>query len=467
LARWQVKLADFDYEIFYKNGKDNKDADALSRNPVFSAPTDEAAAEFLDVPTLVLEAVDISKLQMEDTHIAELLSALKDENYGTAVFQRFAKNFVYRNNVVYRKNVDNTGKLYLLYIPLALQDQILEEMHAHPTSGHLSFLKTYHRVKSRFYWPSLRKDCVKFCRTCLHCQMKKGGGKNMDGLLQPIPIGDIFHRWGCDLLGPFPLSNSGNKRIVVAVEHATRYAVTKAIPSGKSMEVARFLYEDIICKFGAFRYLIVDQGKEFQNNLIAELLACMGVERQSCTSFHPQTNSVTERLNQTLAGMVSAYVGVNHLDWDENLGAVTFAYNTSRQDTTGRSPYYLMFGVEALLPSEVALAQGMREEFPRRAFQSMQEARALAREKIESRQDKDKVRYDATHKPVEYEEGEKVLVYTPRRFVGRSEKLLRNFVGPYKVLKKTSPVNYALQRLSGRGRAKITSHVNRMKKYFS
>ena len=72
-------------------------------------------------------------------------------------------------------------------------------------------------------------------------------------------------------------------------------------------------------------------------------------------AYHPQCNGLVERYNHTFAEMLSMYVNSYHNDWDGLIDFVTFAYNTSRQETTGYSPFYLLYGREAVLPIDVAL----------------------------------------------------------------------------------------------------------------
>lgn len=466
LARWAIRLEDFDYSIAYKPGSTNLDVDGLSRCPVLPPPSEEEAEELVSVPTYVIEMENIAKMQRNDKEILEIINAVNNVDYGTTGLQRQAKNYVIRNDILYRKNSNSNGKLYLLVIPPPLRHDVMTSLHSEPLSGHLGFAKTYDKIQLRFYWIGMRKDVAKFCKLCVDCQTRKGQPGVNTGKLQPLNPGQIFHRWGIDLLGPFTTSSQGMKRIVVATEYATRFALTRALPSGKAADVAKFIYECIICQFGAPLAILSDQGVEFQAGLTKELLRCMGVNPQTASSMHPQTNGLTERLNKTLAAMLSMYVDSDHRNWCQFLPSVTFAYNTSKQESIGVSPFKLMYGVEAILPADAALSQGLQEEYPRRAADSMLQARQIAAANIQRRQAQDKRRYDKKHAEVEYKIGQKVLIYTPRRYRGRTEKLLHNFYGPYTVVEKLSPVNYRVRKLRGPGRNDFTVHVNRMKKFF-
>ncbi|UYV77558.1 hypothetical protein LAZ67_15001520 [Cordylochernes scorpioides] len=124
----------------------------------------------------------------------------------------------------------------------------------------------------------------------------------------------------------------------LCTDYLTRFAVTKALPTGEAKEAAKFLMEDVVLKHGAPREIITDRGRVFQSKLIAELTnQCSSIHRFT-TAYHPQTNGLKERLNKTLANMIAMYVSVEQKDWDVILPYVTFAYNTAKQDTTGFTP---------------------------------------------------------------------------------------------------------------------------------
>ena len=90
--------------------------------------------------------------------------------------------------------------------------------------------------------------------------------------------------------------------------------------------------------------------------LTQQMLKLLDTDHLTTTSYHPQTNGLSERLNQTLEDKLSMYVNMdNHNNLDQVLPFVTFAYNTSRQESTGYTPFYIMYGKEALHPSDLEL----------------------------------------------------------------------------------------------------------------
>lgn len=250
-----------------------------------------------------------------------------------------------------------------------------------------------------------------------------------------------------DLLGPFPTSSSGNKWIVVATDYLTRYAETTALPRATAPEIAKFFLYNIVLRHGAPAVIITDRGAAFTAEFMQDVLRLTHSTHRKSTAYHPQTNGLTERLNRTLADMLSMYIDVNHKTWDEILPYATFAYNTAVQETTRFTPFELVYGrqvtttLDAMLPVDNS---DTTDENIENLTERAEEARQLARIRIRTQQGIDARRYNMGRRNVEYQPGDLVWVWTPVRRRGLSEKLLRRYFGPYKVLSRLSDVCYVV-----------------------
>lgn len=191
----------------------------------------------------------------------------------------------------------------------------------------------------------MHRSVLRYVAACERCQRRKRPSALPAGQLQPIDIpAEPFFRVGLDLLGPFPTSISGNKWVAVATDYATRFAITRALLTSCSTDVADFLLYDAILCHGAPRQLLTDRGRYFLSRVVDDILHACSTEHKLITTYHLQANGLTERLNRTLTEMLAMYVSPDHRDWDCTLPFVTFAYNSSWHDTAGYSPFYLLFG---------------------------------------------------------------------------------------------------------------------------
>ncbi|UYV71271.1 hypothetical protein LAZ67_8002457 [Cordylochernes scorpioides] len=406
LARWALKIQEYDFDIIHKSGKKHMDADGLSRGPLPETDWVE------DYERLFLNQI----INEEDEFIENSMVA------GSAEEER---------------------------------KEIMSEFHNHMLNGHLGVARTTYRLKNKYHWPSMLKDVSEFVKTCHLCQSRKGSNQSPSGLLQPIlPANYPFERIGIDFVGPLPSTKRRRKWIIVLTDYYTRYAETKAVSEATVKEVSTFSIEQIFLRHGAPRFLISDRVKH-----------CF------TTSYHPQTNGLTERLNRTLINMISMYVNTDQKNWDEILPFVTHAYNTTIQETTGYSPFFLLFGREpmSLLDDDnIPIDSNMNDndEYIENYLDKIARTRQVVINNTEKTQERMKRNYDKKHNERIYEPGHLVAVWTPVRKIGKCEKLLRKYFGPYRILKKLSNVNYLIEPKDNPGQDPLIVHVSRLKPYF-
>ncbi|UYV60444.1 hypothetical protein LAZ67_1001171, partial [Cordylochernes scorpioides] len=456
LARWALKIQEYDFDIIHKSGKKHMDADGLSRGPL--PETDW----FEDYERLFLNQI----INEEDEFIENVKKSLKGSK------RAITQNFKEENGCLYKKNPNPEGRAWLLVVPKKRRKEIMSEFHNHMLNGHLGVARTTYRLKNKYHWPSMLKDVSEFVKTCHLCQSRKGSNQSPSGLLQPIPPANYpFDRIGIDFVGPLPSTKRRRKWIIVLTDYYTRYAETKAVSEATMKEVSTFLIEQIFLRHGAPRFLISDRGSQFTSNLMKEVMKMCKVKHCFTTSYHPQTNGLTERLNRTLISMISMYVNTDQKNWDEILPFVTHAYNTTIQETTGYSPFFLLFGREpmSLLDDDnIPIDSNMNDydEYIENYLDKIARTRQVVINSTEKTQERMKRNYDKKHNERIYEPGHLVAVWTPVRKIGKCEKLLRKYFGPYRILKKLSNVNYLIEPKDNPGQDPLIVHVSRLKPYF-
>ena len=164
-----------------------------------------------------------------------------------------------------------------------------------------------------------------------------------------------LERNGIDILGPFPRSTGENKYSEVAVDYFTKCANTKSIPSCTAVEVGDFFIHQIVLRHGTPSNVTSDRGTCFTSELMQEVLRALETNHRTTTTYHPQSKGLVERLNHTLVDMLAMYVSSDHRNWDVIPPYVTFAYNSSVQESTATTPFSLLYGREPLLPIDVII----------------------------------------------------------------------------------------------------------------
>jgi hypothetical protein len=164
--------------------------------------------------------------------------------------------------------------------------------------------------------------------------------------------------------------------------------------------------------------------------------------------------------------MLAIYTNTQQTDWDLYVPHVAFAYNTSRQDTTKVSPFMLVYGRDPILPSDASLHLPTENPNVIEIRERALNVRSNAIDNIREKQQKDKTRYDTKHRRVEYLPGDQVKVFTPIKKVGKSEKLLLRYFGPFEILEKRGEVDYLVKMGCGRNARIDVVHVSRILPYY-
>jgi len=435
----------------YKDGRKHLDADALSRNPVDFGDlrSDFKNMYKLDVSSpeiiKILSNVDFKLAQREDKKLKPIIDSLinvedKDSHYESP----FSINYSLQNDVLYRINSDENGRLWRLVIPSKLVKPLLDEIHIN-SMGHLGLAKTWYTIKSRFYWPSMFPILRRYIQGCSKCQFFNRRTIVTPGPMQIMePPPQPFYRVGIDFIGPFPKTKSHKyEYICVVSDHLTRY-----IEAWPCRNITAKCAIDVLEKYVIFRHscpkeIVLDQGTsftadEFQN------FAQKYIVLKFTSPYHPNTNGLVERNNATIKTIISKFVHENHRDWDVYLQKAVFAYNNSKHAVTKYTPFFLLHGHESFLPCDAVFPTVLKyidDDEPNKREIRINYAVQEAYNNTLNFQRQCKSKFDLSHPPVVFAPGEKVKLANFRAKPGRVRKWLAKWTGPYIVVKHTGPVN--------------------------
>ena len=165
-----------------------------------------------------------------------------------------------------------------------------------------------------------------------------------------------------DFISPFMPTPRGNHYIITVTDAFMKWPEARAIPDKTSQTVADFIYR-LFCRHGCCKVQLSDRGTEFVNRTLDHQHELCGVERKlSSAAYQPQTNGQTERFNRMLVDTLKKVTGKE--EGDLMLDPALFSYRTSKHDSTGFTPFMMMYGREARLPVDMATAHSTPcEEF--------------------------------------------------------------------------------------------------------
>jgi len=383
-----------------------------------------------------------------------------------------AKIYRKRNSLIFREFFNpriSSGKVFRqLIVPKKFRDTVMHLAHDSILGGHLATKRTVDRVLSEFYWPGVQADVGRYCRSCDVCQRTYPKGRVAKVPLGNMPlIDEPFKRVAVDLIGPLqPVSDRGNRFILTLVDYATRYPEAVALPGIETVQVAEALV-DIFSRVGVPREMLTDQGAQFTSYLMKEISRLLSIRGLTTTPYHPSCNGLVERFNGTLKMMLRRMCAERPKDWDKYINALLFAYREVPQESTGFSPFELLYGRTIRGPMMI-LKELWTKDFDDQETkntyqyvvdlrQRLEETCELARQQLQKAKIKQRNQYNRKARDRKMEVGEKVLVLLPTK----SNKLLMQWKGPYTIVQCIGSVDY---RIDIGGKIK-TYHANLLRKY--
>ena len=253
------------------------------------------------------------------------------------------------------------------------------------------------------------------------------------------------------------------------IDRFTRWVELAPVADIRAETVADALVCHLVLRHGCPQQLLSDRGSQFTSRLFRRVPQRLRIDIIFTTAYHPQTNGQVERFNSSIAACLSAFVKEDQSDWDCYLQAVAFAYCTSLVDVVQNTPYYLVYGRDARLPSDVIWGTPSDidddEEYGIYVTRRLRRAFELARSSQSSADAQRKLYYDACHEYVLFEPGSLVLLHSNVRKPGLSPKLRQHFDGPYRVQNRLSDSTYELVHVES-GSATLTN-VQQIIRYYS
>ena len=435
------------------------------------APTSKS--EGGDTGNLSLSLQRLIQEQCNDSELSELRDKALSEDEITKVPVGYYLN----DGLLMRKwrppdrpASEDWAVVHQVVVPKAYRDEILAMAHSLPLGGHLGVNKTVDKILKQFFWPGLRRDVVSFCRTCHTCQVV--GKYQSDppvSPLRPIPaIDEPFSRVIIDCVGPLPKARSGNQYLLTIMCAATRFPEAIPLRNIKAPTISKALIK-FFTHYGLPKEIQSDQGSNFTSGLFRQVVKELGIKQITSSAYHPESQGALERFHSTLKTMMRAFCLENEKDWDEGVHLLLFAVRESVQESTGFSPFELVFGHQVRGPLALLSEQWTNKDthvslldYVVKFKERLHRACSLAKENLEAAQSKMKTWYDRKSRTRTFKPGDQVLVLFPIQ----ANPLRARFHGPYEIHSQIDSLNY-LVKTPDRKKSKQLCHINMLKPYYN
>ncbi|GJT94441.1 reverse transcriptase domain-containing protein [Tanacetum coccineum] len=186
-------------------------------------------------------------------------------------------------------------------------------MHSEPRSAVAKALR------SGYYWPTMHMDARNLIRKCCDCQSGKV------------------------------------KFLIVVMDYFTKRIKAKPVVTITGTQVKKFVWKNVVCRFGLPGEIIFDNEKQFKDNPFKDWCEKLIIRHCFASVKHPQANGLVERANRSLGEGIKARLGKKTKNWVEEISHVLWAHRTMNKSSNGETPFSLTYGAEAIIPVEIGM----------------------------------------------------------------------------------------------------------------
>ena len=277
----------------------------------------------------------------------------EDEEEARQIVRR-SKAFTVIKGQLYRESATGVGQKCITPEEGRL---ILNDIHS-GTCGHHASSRTIvaKAYRAGFYWPKANEMAKEIVDKCEGCQFYSNMSHKPASALKTIPLVWPFAVWGLDMIGPLRTGRSGFTHVLVAVDKFTKWIEAKPIKSLDTGTAVSFIRE-LIFRYGVPHSIITDNGSNFDSEEFRTFCNSQGTRVDYASVAHPQSNGQAERANGLiLKGLKPRLMrDLKHAAgaWVDELPSVLWGLRTTPNRSTGRTPFFLVYGAEAVLPSDL------------------------------------------------------------------------------------------------------------------
>ena len=354
VARWFLKLQEYDFKMEHRPGSSMRHVDALSRNPV--EPGSGTAPVLEEMLQIELSNEDfLVTLQRQDPKLVLIIDTLGRDPL-TDEDRQVQQNYDLVQNRLMR--IVNGRKMWV--VPNRVRWRLVSCYH--DEMGHFGEEKVLELLKEKFWFPKMRKYVRSYVLACPQCAYYKSKGRKPEGFLHPVPKDPVpFSTVHLDHMGPFIRSARGNSYVLLLTCGFSKFVVARAVRSTKTGPVVNFLTE-VTGVFGTPSRIVTDRGTAFTSKQFEEYCRVNQIQHIKTAVGSPRANGQVERSNKTVLHALRCTVGENKSRWDERIAAVQWSINSMLNSTTQMAPNSLVFSFKPRDVHQNAIVMALHDE---------------------------------------------------------------------------------------------------------
>lgn len=354
---------------------------------------------------------------------------------------------------------------------------VLEEVHEGSCGAHVGGRSLAQKITTQgYFWPYLSREAEQYVKKCDQCQrhapVSHCPAEELTTVSGPWP----FARWGIDMVGPLPTAPGGYKHVLVITDYFTKWVEAESYQAVTSSDVENFVWKNIICRFGIPKYIVCDNGTQFNSKRFRGFCDKHGITLQFASRSYPQGNGQAEKTNRTIFDGIKRRLERKRGKWHQELQHVLWAYRTTKRKPTNESPYALTYGMEAVIPTEtilptlrtLTLEQGNNDAQISHHLDQLEERREIAAIHLANYQNQVKRYFNKGVRPRTFGLGDWVLKRAVEDIQDHGVgKLKPVWVGPYEVIAVFGKGAYRLRNVKDGREVPRPWNAIYLKKYYA
>ena len=146
----------------------------------------------------------------------------------------------------------------------------------------------------------MQKEAQEYVKKCDQCQIFAPNIHQPRGVLNHFSSLWPFAQWGLDIVGPFHKATGSKKYLLVGTDYFTKWVETEPLANSRDVDVKRFIWKNIITRFGVPHTLISENGFQFDSKAFRKYCSDLGIKNRYSTLAYPQGNGQAETVNKVI-----------------------------------------------------------------------------------------------------------------------------------------------------------------------
>ncbi|XP_021735093.1 uncharacterized protein LOC110701771 [Chenopodium quinoa] len=447
-----AKLRTFETELIPRG--QNAQADALSKL-ASSTLTELNRSVYVEVrrtksidPEIEVQCAEVEPSWMDPILAYKLQRTLPEDKNLAAKIKRVASRFIVYKGELLKKSFSAP---LLKCVGPTDADYVLREIHFSICGNHIGGRALAHKaLRAGYYWPTMIQDAKELAFKKPLADTEFTTLRSMGvGYFRTIPRGSLPEKW-----------------LIVGIDYFSKWIEAEAASNITEQTVRKFIWQNIITRFGIPKVLVFDHGRQFDNLPLRRYTNQFGIKLAYSAVCHPQSNGQAEAANKQILNALKKRVEDQKSKWIEELPGTLWSLRTIEKEATGHSPFELVYGSEAVLPVEIG-SESLRvnqfsaeenEHLMKESLDFLDEIRDSARDRMAAYKQRISKFYNRRVQSRPLKVGDLVLRNAAAVQKSRIHgKLSANWEGPYEIYDELQPGTYRLRQLDG---TELKNHWN-------